>query len=402
MSDCDFPDVDSSSTVLVIGNPPWVTNSGQGLARAKNLPTKFNRFGLAGLAAMTGKANFDIAEAIILAAVSALSRAGELRLALLVKRSVALKVAENFMRATGSVDLSFSKIDAKRWFAASVDAGLFQMTIRRGLASTQVIRLFEAVGAGGPPILAGMAANRFIQRLDLYDHAQHIEASSESDVMAWRQGIKHDAAKVLELRQTPDGLFNGMGEKVDVEPDVLCPLYKSSDLANGRSASRVFPLYQFDLSGPVEEIGGRWPRLAAYLERNRGQLDARGSKIYSGKPPYTLFGVGPYTTAPFKVAVSGLYKTPRFAVLMPSPEGAPPLVDDTCNMLAFDNLTHAQQVADYLNGPLVSAFLSAVADSAAKRPYTVDVLRRIRNPRADESAESALAFEMGVPYAATP
>jgi hypothetical protein len=43
-----------------------------------------------------------------------------------------------------------------------------------------------------------------------------------------------------------------------------------------------------------------------------------------------LFGVGPYTLAPFKVAVSGFYKRPCFTLLCPDEHGRPPIVDDTC------------------------------------------------------------------------
>ena len=48
--------------ILVIGNPPWVTNSQLGQLQSKNLPTKYNFKRMKGLDAMTGKSNFDISE----------------------------------------------------------------------------------------------------------------------------------------------------------------------------------------------------------------------------------------------------------------------------------------------------------------------------------------------------
>ena len=75
-----------------------------------------------------------------------------------------------------------------------------------------------------------------------------------------------------------------------MEEEVLSPLYKSSDLANGREASRFFPLYQIDLSGPRSDLQSRWPKLAAYLSAHKNQLDARKSRIYSGKPPTCCSG----------------------------------------------------------------------------------------------------------------
>ncbi len=47
-----------------------------------------------------------------------------------------------------------------------------------------------------------------------------------------------------------------------------------------------------------------------------------------------MFGVGPYTFAPWKVAVSGLYKHLTFALLGPQ-EGRPVVLDDTCYFVSF-------------------------------------------------------------------
>ena len=49
---------------LVIGNPPWVTNSELGSIDSKNLPQKSNFRQNKGLDAITGKGNFDIGEYI--------------------------------------------------------------------------------------------------------------------------------------------------------------------------------------------------------------------------------------------------------------------------------------------------------------------------------------------------
>lgn len=79
LGDGDLSDDVAGRTVLAIGNPPWVTNSAQGTASSANVPNKVNRFGLRGLDAMTGKANFDIAEAILLSVLSVLSAADQVR-----------------------------------------------------------------------------------------------------------------------------------------------------------------------------------------------------------------------------------------------------------------------------------------------------------------------------------
>jgi hypothetical protein len=302
--------------------------------------------------------------------MGALSHAAEVRMAFLVKRSVALKLARDLLGVAGVCDIGFARIDARRWFGASVEAGLLQIVLRPAAAGTTHRMALD----GG---FAGAVDGRFVHDLAAYDAARNVEAARP---LPWRQGIKHDVARVLELKTAPGGLVNGLGEPVDVEPGVLAPLHKSADLAAGRPAGRVFPLYQHDLSGPLPELAARWPRLYAYLEQHRDRFRARGSSIYRGKPDYMLFGVGAYTLAPYKVAVSGFYAQPRFAVLEPSETGAPPLVDDTCYLLPFATRDAAAEVAAYLNRRRVADFLRAITDATAKRPFTKDVLDRIGLP----------------------
>ncbi len=365
--------------VLAIGNPPWVTNSAQGAATTPNLPQKLNRFGLRGLDAMTGKANFDIAEAALLATIEALESASEVRLTFLIKRSVALKMAKDILGTPGIVSATFSRIDAAKSFGVAVEAGLFDVTIRpTSVETSHRLRLAPAIGK--PVVVeAGIVDEMFVSDVELYSRSRSVEAMPGRGLV-WRQGIKHDLAKVLELKQTPDGLVNGLGESVEIEADVLCPFFKSSDLAGGRPATRLFPLYQHDLAGPLDDLAERWPQLALYLTQHHPRFEARKSSIYKGKPPFMLFGIGDYSLAPFKVAISGFYKQPSFKVLAPGNNGQPPLVDDTCYMLPFRSLSDAKRTAEYLNTKAVKGFLLSIADSAAKRPFTKDILGRISVP----------------------
>jgi len=59
-----------SGSVLVVGNFPWVTNSLQGTINGKNLPEKSNFQGHNEFDAISGKANFDISECMLLEVLS--------------------------------------------------------------------------------------------------------------------------------------------------------------------------------------------------------------------------------------------------------------------------------------------------------------------------------------------
>jgi hypothetical protein len=369
-------DLDPRQPLLAIGNPPWVTSAGQGGFRVQNLPEKSNgKFGLTGLDAMTGKANFDIAEAILLRLLDAVDGFHDVRFAFLVKRSVAMRLSRRLL-GTAS-ELSFARIDAKAHFGAGVDAGIFVLRLTLdGRPATSHVQVASEIG--GPVVRrAGFRNGRFVEDLDGHSGSAHLEAT---EPVPWRQGVKHDAAKVLELTPTDGKLVNGFGETVAIEQGVLCPLYKGSDVANDRGPRRVFPLFQFDLSGPLTDLDSRWPLLAEYLEKHAAVFAARRSRIYTGKPPFSIFGVGSYTLAPWKVVVSGLYSTARFRVIGPSSAGQPSLVDDTCYLLPFEHEVDAHTVADHLNDRGPQQLLRAVMDKGAKRPITKALLARVEIP----------------------
>lgn len=60
--DISLQQICQEDNILIIGNPPWATNS----KLSYNLPQKINFKGLRGIDALTGSSNFDICEYIIL------------------------------------------------------------------------------------------------------------------------------------------------------------------------------------------------------------------------------------------------------------------------------------------------------------------------------------------------
>lgn len=116
--------------VLVIGNPPWVTNSGLGQLGSENLPKKTNFLGLRGMDARTGKSNFDIAEWMLIQLIEALPANGAI--AMLCKTMTARKVLRHFWKTDGGREGSkLFRIDAKLEFDVAVDACLFFVTGKR-------------------------------------------------------------------------------------------------------------------------------------------------------------------------------------------------------------------------------------------------------------------------------
>ncbi|MYF19184.1 MAG: hypothetical protein F4218_00700 [Synechococcus sp. SB0677_bin_5] len=87
------------------------------------------------------------------------------------------------------------------------------------------------------------------------------------------------------------------------------------------------------------------PAHGAYFCAHGEQLDGRRSVIYRGKPRFSIFGVGDYTFAPWKVAVSGFYQIPRFVKVGPT-GGKPVVFDDTVYFLSC----RPEDEADFVMG----------------------------------------------------
>ncbi len=115
---------DLPEPVLVLGNLPWVTNADLGTLRSQNLPIKSNFQHHNGLDAITGKANFDISEWMLIRLLDAM-RDRQGTLAMLCKASVARKILlYGWKNAIALGRPAIFRIDADVYFDAAVDAAL--------------------------------------------------------------------------------------------------------------------------------------------------------------------------------------------------------------------------------------------------------------------------------------
>lgn len=358
--------------VLVIGNPPWVTNSDLGQLGSSNLPKKTNFQGLRGFDARTGKANFDIAEWMLIRLIEALPPTGAI--AMLCKTMTARKVLKHFWKTDGGrKDSHLFNIDAKAEFDVSVDACLFFTTGKKISDRTAIV--YADLDFESTQKRIGLIDGDLVSDIDRYEAHRHLDGGSS--IYTWRSGIKHDASKVMEFTNKDGRLINGYGNAVDIEHEYVFPLLKSSDLGNGRIAIRKSVLVtQRNTGDDTSEIERKAPKTWAYLMKHADALDGRKSSIYQNRPRFCVFGIGSYSFAPWKVCISGLYKKISFALVTPS-DGRPVMVDDTCYSIACSNQKEAELLYELLSSDEAAAFLNSLIFSDSKRPITVDVLRRL-------------------------
>ncbi len=362
--------------LLVVGNPPWVTNAALGVLESGNLPPKSNVKGLRGIDARTGSSNFDIAEAVWLKLLAELSDEAS-TIALLCKTSVARAVLQFARReALPVAEAAIHKIDATKWFQASVDACLLRVTLGPG-ARFEHVPVYPGLEATEPASAMGFVRDRLVMDLGSY------EANACADgtcPLTWRQGLKHDAAAVMELMIEGESgdLRNKRDETVDVESEFVFPLLKGTDLhrLDGGRPRRAVLVTQTRIGEDTWRLARAAPRLWDYLQAHAEDFDRRKSSIYRGQPPFALFGIGPYSFAPYKVAVSGLHKAPRFRAVGPV-GGRPVMFDDTCYFVACESAGQAALVASLLNDPIALDLIRALSFPDSKRPITKAVLQRI-------------------------
>lgn len=355
--------------LLVLGNPPWVTAAALGSLASTNLPAD-RRSPLSGLDAVTGKSNFDVSEWMIGHLCERLLGRRFL-LAMLCKAGVARKLLLRVRRQRWLLSGEIVHVEARAHFAAAVDAALLVVEPCSG-EGARAWPVFPSLDA--PQISAtDVVDDQLTPDVDAFLATRYLEGRS---TRAWRSGLKHDAAEVLELTRRGDQLVNGRGVIVDVEADRIFPLLKGSDVVHGRWPTRSVIVTQ-DHPGQAPALHlDALPRLARYLDANRGPLDRRKSRIYRGRPAYSMFGVGPYSFAPFKVAIAGLYKRLRFVVVGPE-AGRPVMFDDTVYFLPCESEEEASALVAALGSPRVRRFFEARLFWDAKRPIQKSVLARL-------------------------
>lgn len=373
--DFDFKNISKqfpTEKLLILGNPPWVTNSKLGSLNSSNLPKKSNFKNQNGLDAMTGKGNFDIAEYITLMLLDAFQTHNGY-LALLVKNSVVKNIVFNQKDKKYRVgEIEKYCIDSKKEFNVSVEASLVYCQLNS--PSSFECNEFDFYSLE-KRLSFGWLNSKFVSNLADYNATKEIDGVCPFE---WRQGIKHDCTAIMELERVNGHFVNNQSDEIKLEEDLIYGLLKSSDLKNTviKSTRKHTIVTQTKVGQETSYIQHLYPETYSYLKKNISNFQARKSSIYNGKPLFSIFGIGDYSFKPFKVAISGLYKTYHFTLVLPQND-KPVMLDDTCYFIGFDRIEYAVYAIILLNSKTTEAFLKSITFSDAKRVFTKDLLMRL-------------------------
>lgn len=364
-------ELNKNDNILIIGNPPWVTNSELSKLDSENLPVKSNFKENNGFDSMMGDSNFDISEYIILSLIDQFKDYNS-TIFFLCKNIVARNVFKELVRRKIKVSsIKTMNFNAKDVFDVSTSACI--LFIQFNPNQNEILEYCDVFDFKSHTKLLhkfGFRNNKFYSNLS---NSHKIDGSC---CFEWRQGVKHDCAKIMELTNIGEDYKNKNKERVSIEDKLVYPLLKSSDLKNPiiNDAKKSVLITQKKVRENTDYIKDIAPKTWDYLVSNEEYFDKRKSVIYSGAPRFSIFGIGDYSFSEYKVAISGFYKKPLFSLVY---NGKPMMLDDTCYFLSFNNYRNAYITMLILNSELVQQFLKDIAFLDSKRPYTKKILKRI-------------------------
>jgi hypothetical protein len=199
----------------------------------------------------------------------------------------------------------------------------------------------------------------------------------------------------------PDGLVvvrnitEGAKVKVDevtepIEPDLLYPLLRGRDVQRWKAQPSAWILMVQD---PKQRQGydEKWlqknyPRTYGYLKRFEEVLRERRSRgvsdmLKEGAPFYTMFAVGTYTFAPWKVVWTRLARIE--AAVVGLHEGKPIVPQETVTLVECSSANEAHYICALVNSSPFQFAAISYSQEGGKSMGSMHILEHIRIPRFD-------------------
>ena len=363
-----------SEKLLVIGNPPWVNNAELSKLNSNNLPQKNNFKNLCGLNALTGESNFDICEYIIENLIE-IYRGTNTIFAVLCKTSVAKNIFEEIIRRNIFFkEYEIFKFDAKKIWGINASTCLLYIELAEENIILNTGKIYDFNEPNKVEKIFGCRDGKFYN--DLSNFAYDFDGQC---CFEWRQGIKHDLSKIMELTFENGNFKNGFGEIVELEKDFIFQLAKGSTIKNPiiNNFSKYVIVTQKFLGEDTAHLKFVAPKTWNYLKKNSALFAKRKSKIYNNTPEFSMFGIGEYSFLPYKICIGGMNKKPFFSLIFSNDKNKPVMLDDTSYFIGFKNYDAAYTAMIFLNTDKVRNFLQNLIFVDAKRPFTKKILSRI-------------------------
>ncbi|MBC7221376.1 SAM-dependent DNA methyltransferase [Candidatus Bipolaricaulota bacterium] len=277
----------------------------------------------------------------------------------------------------------------------------YESTLEEVVAATRRLNFFaEPVDPTDPtsPWLTArpkalQAVRKILGKSDYEAHAGVYTGGANA--VYWVEVVYRRPDGLVVVRNLTEGAKVQVDEVTEaMEPDLLYPLLRGRDVGRWRAEPSAMILMVQD---PLRRRGidekdlqTRYPRTYGYLKRFEEVLRERASRgvsdmLKQGAPFYTMFAVGDYTFAPWKVVWPWISPSLVAAVIGTDDTGKVIVPEHNTSLVAFDSAEEAHFFC--------ACFNSKPADFAAISSYpgggggiaSPQVVERIRIPRYDPS-----------------
>jgi len=279
----------------------------------------------------------------------------------------------------------------------SADGGVgLRWTLAEVLAATKRSNLHGRPIPGsrtGPWMVAYVRALDAVRRvLGPSDYQARAGACTWLNGVYWVDTALHEGeAGLVQVRNLHD-----IGKKIDVppvdvaiEPDLIFPLLRGREVSRWTATPKAFQIVP---QNPATRTGydEAWmrdnvPETLKYFDHFRDLLVARSGykKYLQGDPFYSVYNVGPYTLAPFKVVWKEQSSSLECAVIG-SIHGKVIVPDHKLMLVPFGDEREAHYVCALLNS-VVARFV--VATYAVQTQQSTHILRNVAVPQFDPQSE---------------
>ena len=416
----DDPPLDGRRADVLLANPPWLTwDSLPEGAKDRWRAGPFEEAGLelfdhTGADARLGYANDDLSVPFVLTCLHRLLRGGG-RAALVLKRDLLTGPAGARLRrpqvgqrsitydrvhdfgslspfpdvdaGTALFSLRLSPDDGRSPFPTAEGIPTCRWTNARATSSTR--RIDRSDGTSAFASLARMRASfgRAETRLVPADPddptSPWIRADAERSALGSspyriRHGVKDDAKSVYALdRETI--------EEQELESEHIFPYLKSKHIVKYGLFGHDLQLVPQRQAGEdnERELQQEAPATYAYLDAHRERLIDRGSSWFDDGPFYSLFGLGSYTWAAYKVVWCRLGFKPHFTVVStvfdPIIGEKPVIPGDHCMFVGTDDEDEAHYLCALLNSAPYQRCLRDIS-SGGKSSLSKSTVERLALP----------------------
>lgn len=215
---------DNIKDYFIIGNPPWVTNTKLSKLNSTNLPMKSNFKNKRGIESITGESNFDISESIILKMVEEFKNTNS-TLIFICKTIVARNVFKELIRTKINFkNIKTINFDSKKIFDVSTSACILFIKLSSKKEFKSNCGVFDIKSPNKLLYKFGYKNKKFYSNIS---NSHKIDGDCPFE---WRQGVKHDCSKIMELKKIDNNYQNKNKDVFKIEDTLVYPLIKSSDL----------------------------------------------------------------------------------------------------------------------------------------------------------------------------